>query len=133
MWQTRAACRGLDTDRFYPGVGERDPSRGVREEHAKLVCNGTPTAPPCPVRMECLTWALTSGDGWAVLGGTTPDERARLAGRRRRCVTPRVDPAQVADVARMTADGHSARDIAGRLGMDRRGVTRYRARARDAS
>lgn len=32
----------------------------------------------CPVKDECLNWALESFDNWAVLGGTTPDQRAAM-------------------------------------------------------
>lgn len=127
-WTLRAACRGLDTERFYPSEGERDPSRARRETRAKAVCNGSPSRPACAVRLDCLEWALASGDGFAVLGGTTPDERV---GRSRG--TPRVDPARVGEVDRMTRDGLSSREIGARLGMAQRVVVRYRARAREAS
>jgi len=71
-WQERARCRGLDTNRFYPAEGERDPSRARREERAKAICRR------CSVAASCLADALARRDGWGVFGGTTAEERAAL-------------------------------------------------------
>jgi WhiB family redox-sensing transcriptional regulator len=54
-WQERARCRGLDTNRFYPAEGERDPSRARREERAKAICGH------CTVASSCLADALEQG------------------------------------------------------------------------
>jgi WhiB family redox-sensing transcriptional regulator len=80
---TRGACRrpGVDPDLFFD-IGERGRPTIRRREEAKAICR------PCPVRDECLTWALDTGDIWAVLGGTTGDER--------RAVLSRTDHAPVA-------------------------------------
>jgi len=76
-WQERARCRGLDTNRFYPAERERDPSRARREERAKAICGH------CTVAASCLADALARRDLWAVLGGTTAEERATLLRRPR--------------------------------------------------
>lgn len=75
-WQTQAACRGLDTAMFYP---ERHDNAGMRA--ALTVCNGTKTMAPCPVRHQCLEFALSFGrdeDQFGVYGGHTPAQRHRI-------------------------------------------------------
>ncbi|MFF4574846.1 WhiB family transcriptional regulator [Streptomyces sp. NPDC001410] len=68
--ERRAACAGRDTDIFFPHASD---TRAV--EMAKVMCRS------CPVMQACLMQALRNGDEFAVLGGTTPDER-RLIRRR---------------------------------------------------
>jgi WhiB family transcriptional regulator, redox-sensing transcriptional regulator len=80
-WQERALCRGLDTERFYPAEGERDPSRSRREQRAKAICRG------CPVAAPCLAEALAHRDRWGVFGGLTAEERAGLQRKQRRTST----------------------------------------------
>ncbi|KPI12046.1 transcription factor WhiB [Actinobacteria bacterium OK074] len=65
-----AACAGLDIDIFFP-----HESHTTAVDRAKAVCQ------TCPVIRECLVQALRIGDGFAILGGTTPGER-RLIRRR---------------------------------------------------
>lgn len=75
-WQTQAACRGLETLMFYP---ERHDGAGLRA--ALTVCNGTKTIAPCPVREECLEFALSfsrEDDQFGVYGGHTPAQRLRV-------------------------------------------------------
>jgi WhiB family redox-sensing transcriptional regulator len=69
-WRDEAACKGLDTGIFFPTT---DAEAGA----AKLVCAG------CPVRAECLEWALASRQEDGVWGGLTDNERRRLRRRRR--------------------------------------------------
>lgn len=68
-----ALCVGLDTELFFPLPGD---AAGVAE--AKAVCAA------CPVRAECLAFALALKDvvPGAVYGGTTGDERRELLARR---------------------------------------------------
>jgi WhiB family transcriptional regulator, redox-sensing transcriptional regulator len=74
--ERRAACAGQDTDVFFPHA-----SGTAAVEKAKAVCRS------CPVTQACLMQALRNGDEFAVLGGTTPDERRlirrQLAARKR--------------------------------------------------
>lgn len=60
-----AACRNEDLELFF-AVGDG------REEEAKAVCRR------CPVRWECLTYALETRQRHGVWGGLTPDERVLL-------------------------------------------------------
>lgn len=69
-WTERAACRGLDPDLFYP-VGTTGPAL-EQVAAAKAICAR------CPVRDDCLDWALRTGEAHGVWGGTTPEERRYL-------------------------------------------------------
>lgn len=66
-----AACRGLPSSLFFAEHGD---SPSVSE--ARAVCA------TCPIRVECLDYAVSNGERWGVWGGLTPQERrpGRLAG-----------------------------------------------------
>lgn len=68
-WRLEAACRGVDTDLFFP-LGERVPAAQVRQ--AQEVCRR------CPVVSACLTWALNTGVEFGIFGGCTADQRREL-------------------------------------------------------
>lgn len=73
-WRDDAACRGLDTNVFFAGLGELRT-----HQLAKAICA------KCPVREECLESALAmSPELCGVWGGTTQTERSALRRRRRR-------------------------------------------------
>jgi WhiB family redox-sensing transcriptional regulator len=72
-WQELGRCRDLDSDLFSPPLEHESPSqRHVRETAAKAVCGG------CPVRAECLAWALASDERLGVWGGKSERERQAL-------------------------------------------------------
>lgn len=58
-------CGQADPEAFYPEPG----SSSVE---AKKVCRH------CPVRVECLRWALETREQWGVWGGLSARERRRL-------------------------------------------------------
>lgn len=64
-WATRAACVGLPADWFFPEKKETGRTQ------IRAICRS------CPVRVECLEWAVTNRirDGW--WGGVPPDERRK--------------------------------------------------------
>lgn len=64
-WQTRAACRGLDAELFFP-TPQDDPA------HAKEICEA------CPVRIACLSFSIEHGERYGIWGGLTERERAHL-------------------------------------------------------
>lgn len=70
-WTTDAACRGLDTEMFYPGPNDMET-----REAARSVCMG------CPVRVECLEYALDNREDYGVWGGLHERERRRVRRRR---------------------------------------------------
>jgi WhiB family redox-sensing transcriptional regulator len=70
-WFDDAACRSADTDVFFP-------SSDAQATEAKRICA------TCPVREECLEYALTTRPADGVWGGLTPIERHRLIRRRQK-------------------------------------------------
>lgn len=69
-WVDLAACAGLDTDAWFI----EDKAGSYLQ--AKEICFG------CPVRLECLDWAITTGTDHGLWGGLAPLERKRLRKRR---------------------------------------------------
>jgi WhiB family redox-sensing transcriptional regulator len=68
-WLAEAACVGEDPNLFFADQGK--VFSGARTKAAIRVCQS------CPVVRKCLAWALETGDGFAVLGGMTPQQRTR--------------------------------------------------------
>jgi WhiB family redox-sensing transcriptional regulator len=64
-WAARAACRGADTEIFYPTTPDE-------EAEALALCA------TCPVRAQCLEDALRNREIYGIWGGTTPEERRRI-------------------------------------------------------
>ena len=80
-WQEAASCRQHEPDLFFP-IGSTGPAVD-QISVAKAICTA------CPVREECLTYALESNQEAGIWGGYAEDERRRLrkrwlAERRRR-------------------------------------------------
>jgi WhiB family transcriptional regulator, redox-sensing transcriptional regulator len=72
-WRHRAACRDEDPELFFP---LSDVGPGARQAaEAKAVCAR------CPVREQCLRYALENGLDHGVFGGTTERERRALTRR----------------------------------------------------
>lgn len=63
-WTDRAACAGTDTEVFYPANPEQ-------EAEALSICA------ICPVRAQCLEYAIRSRETYGIWGGTTPEQRRR--------------------------------------------------------
>lgn len=72
-WRESAACRSAEPDLFFP-VSANGRST-VEAEQAKAVCAR------CPVRRECLQFALATRQAHGVWGGMSERER-RIAGLR---------------------------------------------------
>ena len=77
-WQDAGAYRGKDIVLFFGPDGERQPEREVRERKAKAVCAA------CPVRAECLTYAVSRPEKYGTWGGLNEEERASERRRRMR-------------------------------------------------
>ncbi|HEV7887100.1 MAG TPA: WhiB family transcriptional regulator [Acidimicrobiales bacterium] len=75
-WKQKAACRDLDTSLFFPDSESDAPE-------ALEVCA------ICPVRDECLEFALSTRQHDGVWGGTTESERKRIRRRRAAGTGPR--------------------------------------------
>lgn len=77
LWQTKAACRGPQASIFFPPSHfERKDDKLVREAKAKGICS------QCPVRPECLEYALRIREPHGIWGGLNEIERRSLLGRR---------------------------------------------------
>ncbi len=66
----KAACKGMDPDRFMPLRGEM-----FKVKDAKRICN------ECPVRTECAEYGLqlsTMYDTHGIFGGLTRNERETI-------------------------------------------------------
>ncbi|MGW1243257.1 WhiB family transcriptional regulator [Streptomyces bobili] len=72
-WRQRAACRHEDPELFFP-IGTSGPAL-LQTEQAKAVCRR------CPVRAQCLEWALKTDQSLGVWGGTSETERRALKRR----------------------------------------------------
>lgn len=69
-WRRDAACKDIDPNLFFP-VGVTGAAVD-QIDTAKSICSG------CPVRMDCLDFAITTNQEFGVWGGTTEDERRVL-------------------------------------------------------
>jgi WhiB family transcriptional regulator, redox-sensing transcriptional regulator len=68
-WQHEGECNGLNFEQidhvFYPSQGQ-----SIKE--ARKICA------PCPVKQECLDYALEKGERFGIWGGLTTRERNRI-------------------------------------------------------
>ncbi len=78
-WQWRAACRGEDTALFFtPNHLEDKEDKRFREREAKAICV------VCPVRIECLEYAVRTREQHGIWGGLNEAERRALIRERER-------------------------------------------------
>jgi WhiB family transcriptional regulator, redox-sensing transcriptional regulator len=76
-WQFRAACRGADSTLFFaPNYFEKRHQKDMREAQAKAFCRR------CPVREECLEYALRIREEHGIWGGLNEMERRQLLRQR---------------------------------------------------
>ena len=80
-WWSEAACQYADPDLFFP---VSSTGRGGEEARAKVICAR------CPVRAQCLDYAMAAGSPLqGIWGGTSDQDRARLRRSHRRAVRAR--------------------------------------------
>jgi WhiB family transcriptional regulator, redox-sensing transcriptional regulator len=72
-WRASAACRVLDPELFFP-IGTTEPAL-LQTREATTICAA------CPVRRQCLAWALDSNQQTGIWGGLTEGERRSLQRR----------------------------------------------------
>jgi WhiB family redox-sensing transcriptional regulator len=71
-WHIKAACRGPESELFFPpSFPERREDREAREARAKTICL------ECHVRQDCLDFALRVREPHGIWGGLTEAERRR--------------------------------------------------------
>ena len=67
----QANCTSVGVELFYPEYDQvRFDSDGVRTK----VCG------PCPIRQQCLDYAISTREQYGIWGGTLPGERRRIIG-----------------------------------------------------
>ena len=79
-WRDDAACSYAKLDEFGPGTDLFFPPRDkdlyrVISDKAKEYCYGTEDTPPCPVRNQCLLYAVESDEQHGIWGGLSHRER----------------------------------------------------------
>lgn len=70
-WHARRACNGVDPEIFYPESG------GTTRPAKKLCAD-------CPVRAQCLQFALDNNEIYGVWGGTSERERRPIRVEKRK-------------------------------------------------
>ncbi len=75
-WNKRAACKGMDTNVFYPDPDT--PDEEAEAAVAKAICAS------CSVREACLEYALAKREKEGIWGGMTERERRRILRQRRK-------------------------------------------------
>jgi WhiB family redox-sensing transcriptional regulator len=75
-WRLLAACRGADTELFFPD-GTSIPREGTRAEPARQYCRH------CPVTRACFEYAVQTNSR-GIWGNTTSRQRAAIL-RRQAC------------------------------------------------
>lgn len=76
-WQIRGLCRGNHSFLFFPpSTVERKEERERREIKAKAICT------VCPVKGDCLGFALEIKEPYGIWGALTETERRQVLARR---------------------------------------------------
>jgi WhiB family transcriptional regulator, redox-sensing transcriptional regulator len=79
-WREEGACRDADPELFFPISMTGAALRQIEE--AKRICRG------CPVRVQCLAWALDNQVTDGVWGATTPQQRHAIRRLPRQAAAP---------------------------------------------
>lgn len=80
-WMVDAVCASAYPDAWFP-------RKGTSTREAKRICKGGQGRPACPVRNECLDYALRHDERFGIWGGLSDRERDRLVGSRKKKPTP---------------------------------------------
>lgn len=113
-WRDSAVCRQVDPELWFP---EKGGDGGVA---AKRTCG------VCPVRDECLDWAVTNWIHYGIWGGVSPETLQEI--RKRRGMKPRnggaMTPVPVDRIRELARLGWRAKAIANAVGCTERSVFR---------
>jgi hypothetical protein len=128
-WRNDAACRDVDPELFQP-TAESGPVLAAQVAEARAVCER------CPVRAECLSFALAMLPH-GIAGGLTETERSALrrrAGAGRTEVAPApvaARPSEVAAAGRAAIRaGRPPREVGREFGVSERTADRWAAQVR---
>lgn len=70
-FMTRGLCNGENGDDWFPNY-EHDPEPGEPAYEAQKMCD------KCPVKSDCLTYAMENRVDYGIWGGLTETQRKRL-------------------------------------------------------
>lgn len=130
-WRTSAVCTQVDPELFFP-ASDRGRIFELQVAAAKRMCAG------CPVRAECLSFALVALSH-GIAGGLTPQERRGIPRDRAQVaaavelieVSPRATRTEVAVAGREALRaGHGVADVARACGVTRRTAERWARQVR---
>ena len=110
-WAASALCAQTDPELFFP-------EKGGSTREAKALCRR------CPVRDDCLDYALAHDARFGIWGGTSERDRRRM---KRPAGQPPADPR--ANEVRRLATRLTDAEVAARLGCSTRTVLRIRKAA----
>jgi WhiB family transcriptional regulator, redox-sensing transcriptional regulator len=102
-WMDAAACRGMDTNRFFTEGTNGKPTRASLPliAGAKQVCAG------CEVRLACATYALDEDIEFGVWGGLSQEERRKIrAKRNRQALLARIHNNTLPPLPKLCPKGH---------------------------
>lgn len=82
-WAEQAKCKGVDTELFFAPPEEGGIAKEVSAA-ARAFCRGEDdSGKECPVRRECLEYAIEANEKFGVWGGLDEGERRRVRRDRR--------------------------------------------------
>lgn len=75
-WQAKAACEGMNLNSFFPDMDF------LVEPEVLIACGR------CPVKENCLNWAMEHGEEFGVWGGMTEEQRRKIGNKQTRVRCP---------------------------------------------
>lgn len=80
------ACKEYPTEWWYPG-GSSDEFKNRPSSYEKYAQKAKSICADCPVRLDCLSYALDFNENYGIWGGFSPRSRITIKRRRRRGLT----------------------------------------------
>lgn len=96
-WRHRSACRDYDRSLFFPVTDDDDETEEeppLADPTVKVICDA------CPVRTECLKYALENHIEYGIFGGLTGYERSLIGKKRSRKRCPGCSSEEVMKIGR---------------------------------
>lgn len=124
-WQAKAACRNQDPTVFFPDEGDDEATIAAKEAAAKCVCWD------CPVRRDCLEFAVVTNQKYGIWGAANEQERQRIR-RSRRFGNPLADQRK-AEASRLVGMGADVDEIEAKLGVSHRQAFRLHSAAKSTN
>lgn len=86
LWRAQSACEGKDPNLWFPSATQDEFVSGkrTRRETSRLYGEARQICLACPVRIECLDYALRKPEEHGMWGGLTASERSIVRRTRRK-------------------------------------------------